>query len=253
MVEGWPDSVPFVNLSQASSALPELDRLFRSWKSGATCWKTLTDEEFEKILQEHNDKLDRGEIDDHRRQTRSDKGKKQKKPTAIDSSSRGRKKHKSAATVEDSDKENDAEEEDNDEHEAHGQSSAPSRVPSHTPSRTPSHTPSRAPSRAPSHAPSRTPSHTPSHAPSHTPSHTPSRAPSCAPSPHSSNDSHTPELPPFDSTFLDCNAMLDRLGEVFGYNNQDETTMSMIAPQSTSLDSSTPHDSTNFDIFGTSF
>ncbi|KAG2140766.1 hypothetical protein BD769DRAFT_1336179, partial [Suillus cothurnatus] len=105
MVEGWPDSVPFVNLSQASSALPELDRLFRSWKLGATCWKTLTDEEFEKILQEHNDKLDRGEIDDHRRQTRSDKGKKQKKPTAIDSSSRGRKKHKSAATVEDSDKE----------------------------------------------------------------------------------------------------------------------------------------------------
>jgi hypothetical protein len=77
--------------------------------------------------------------------------------------------------------------------------------------------------------------------------------PSYAPSPHSSNDSHTPELPPFDSTFLDCDAMLDRLGEVFGYNNQDEMTMSMIAPQSTSLDSSTPHDSTNFDIFGTSF
>jgi hypothetical protein len=76
MVEGWPDSVPFVNLSQASSALPELDRLFWSWKSGATCWKTLMDEEFEKILQEHNDKLDHGEIDNHRRWTRSDKGKK---------------------------------------------------------------------------------------------------------------------------------------------------------------------------------
>jgi hypothetical protein len=57
MVEGWPDSVPFISLSQASSTLPELDRLFWSWKSGATCWKTLMDEEFEKILQEHNDKL----------------------------------------------------------------------------------------------------------------------------------------------------------------------------------------------------
>ncbi|KAG1848570.1 hypothetical protein F4604DRAFT_1935349 [Suillus subluteus] len=66
IIEGWTDNIPFANLSQVSSALPELDRLFQRWKSGATHWKTLTDEEFEKILQEHNNKLDHGKIDDHR-------------------------------------------------------------------------------------------------------------------------------------------------------------------------------------------
>ncbi|KAG0705574.1 hypothetical protein DFH29DRAFT_799878 [Suillus ampliporus] len=75
-IEGWPDNVPFANLSQVSSALPELNRLLWKWDSGATRWKTLTDKEFDKILQEHNDQLDRGEINDHRRWTRSDKGKK---------------------------------------------------------------------------------------------------------------------------------------------------------------------------------
>ncbi|KAG1844313.1 hypothetical protein DFJ58DRAFT_731230 [Suillus subalutaceus] len=229
MIEGWPDNIPFANLSQVSSALPELDRLFRRWKSGATHWKTLTDKEFEKVLQEHNDKLDHGEIDDHRRRTRSDKGKKRKKPTAMDSSLCGRKKYKSAATVEDSDKENDAEEEDNDKHEARGQSSAPSGAPScHASNATP------APSGAPSGAPSHTPSGAPSGAPSCQLSDTTSNATpaphvsrdTCfsTPSPHFSNDSDT------NSALLDCDAMLDRLGEIFGSTHQDETTMSMIAP-----------------------
>lgn len=64
MVDGWPDNVPFANLSKVSSALPELERLLRKWESGTTHWKTLTDDEFEKIHQEHNAKLDSGEIED---------------------------------------------------------------------------------------------------------------------------------------------------------------------------------------------
>ncbi|KAG1786106.1 uncharacterized protein HD556DRAFT_1450089 [Suillus plorans] len=124
MIEGWPDNVPFANLSQASSALPELDRLLRLWNSGATCWKTLTGKEFEKIPKEHNAKLDCGEIEDHSRQTRSDKGKKRTKSAATDCNLHGRhKKYKSADTVKDS--EHDPEEGDNDEHEARSQSSTP--------------------------------------------------------------------------------------------------------------------------------
>ncbi|KAG1842845.1 hypothetical protein F4604DRAFT_1689765 [Suillus subluteus] len=205
MIEGWPDNIPFANLSQVSSALPELDRLFQRWKLGAMHWKTLTDEEFEKILQEHNDKLDHGKINDHRQWTQSDK--------AMDSSLRSRKKYKSAATVEDSDKENNAEEEENDEHEARGQSSAPSRAPScHASNTTPT----------PSHAPSRQLSDATSNA---TPApHVPRDTCFSTPSPHFSNDSNT------NSALLDCDAMLDRLGEIFGSTHQDETTMSMIAP-----------------------
>ncbi|KAG2751292.1 hypothetical protein P692DRAFT_20817536 [Suillus brevipes Sb2] len=64
MVDGWPDNIPFANLSKVSSALPELERLLCKWESGLTRWKTLTDDEFEKIHREHNVKLDSGEIED---------------------------------------------------------------------------------------------------------------------------------------------------------------------------------------------
>ncbi|KAG2343956.1 hypothetical protein BDR05DRAFT_866116, partial [Suillus weaverae] len=42
MVDGWPNNVPSANLSQVSSALPELERLLCKWESGTTHWKTLT-------------------------------------------------------------------------------------------------------------------------------------------------------------------------------------------------------------------
>lgn len=86
MIEGWPDSVPFKNLSEASSALPELKMLLERWEDGRTYWKQLTDEEAEHIVEERKAQ---GEVSDGVRRTRSDRGKKRKRPsksTAGDSS-----------------------------------------------------------------------------------------------------------------------------------------------------------------------
>ncbi|KAG1770134.1 hypothetical protein EV702DRAFT_1202548 [Suillus placidus] len=106
-IEGWPDRIPFTNLSQVSSALPDLEMLLRKWETGATCWKVLNDEEFEQLRRERNDQLERGEIIDHCRRTRSDKGsKRQRHPTAADNSRSGKKTtHKSKEIIESSDEE----------------------------------------------------------------------------------------------------------------------------------------------------
>ncbi|KAG2339222.1 hypothetical protein BDR05DRAFT_1003492 [Suillus weaverae] len=96
MIVGWPDNIPFVNLSKVSRALPELERLFDLWDTHITCWKTLTDEEFMKMCQECNKKLKSGT--------------KCKRPAATNSNDGNTaqcKKYKSAETIEDSDKEND--------------------------------------------------------------------------------------------------------------------------------------------------
>ncbi|KAG0708287.1 hypothetical protein DFH29DRAFT_795151 [Suillus ampliporus] len=76
IVEGWPANIPFINLSEASSALPDLEMLERKWRSGAVYWRRLGDEEFQQLLEERNEKLETSEIVEHCRRTRSDKGKK---------------------------------------------------------------------------------------------------------------------------------------------------------------------------------
>ncbi|KAG1720872.1 hypothetical protein EDB19DRAFT_1575740, partial [Suillus lakei] len=43
IIEGWPESIKFTNLSNVSSALPDLKMLERQWKSGATKWITIDD------------------------------------------------------------------------------------------------------------------------------------------------------------------------------------------------------------------
>lgn len=42
--EGWPSTIPFKNLSEASSALPELRMLLNKWESGAIKWRYLEEE-----------------------------------------------------------------------------------------------------------------------------------------------------------------------------------------------------------------
>jgi hypothetical protein len=46
VVEGWPDQIPFTNLSQVLSALLDLQMLCNRWDDGTTYWKSLSDEEF---------------------------------------------------------------------------------------------------------------------------------------------------------------------------------------------------------------
>ncbi|KAI5998316.1 hypothetical protein EDC04DRAFT_2515366, partial [Pisolithus marmoratus] len=46
VIEGWPDCIPFTNLSTVSSALPDLEMLLRVWESRSIFWKQLSNEEY---------------------------------------------------------------------------------------------------------------------------------------------------------------------------------------------------------------
>ncbi|KAG1899812.1 uncharacterized protein F5891DRAFT_953166 [Suillus fuscotomentosus] len=97
VVEGWPNNIPFTNLSKVSSAIPDLEMLLRKWESGATYWKAIDDIEFERLRRERDEGLESGDIIDQRRRTRSDKGKKHRQPAGTQN---GRKTvHKSAEFV----------------------------------------------------------------------------------------------------------------------------------------------------------
>ncbi|KAF8344861.1 hypothetical protein F5887DRAFT_841822, partial [Amanita rubescens] len=73
MIEGWPDNIPFKNLSEASSALPELKKLLEQWQDGRIHWKHLTDDEAERVVAEHKAQ---GKVPEVARRTQSDRGKK---------------------------------------------------------------------------------------------------------------------------------------------------------------------------------
>jgi hypothetical protein len=74
--------------------------LCNQWDDGTTCWKSLSDEEFEKLRLEHEEKLKSGEIIDRRRRTRSDK--RTKRRSAAIPATTHHKHYKSAKTIEDS-------------------------------------------------------------------------------------------------------------------------------------------------------
>ncbi|KAI6002901.1 hypothetical protein EDD15DRAFT_2157242 [Pisolithus albus] len=104
IIDGWPESVPFANLSSLSSSLPRLEVLLRKWEMGTTYWRALSDEEFEQLRQKRSEELESGGIEECSRRTRSDKGKKR---TYHSSAAASNKKYKSAATVDDEDDEGD--------------------------------------------------------------------------------------------------------------------------------------------------
>jgi len=101
VVEGWPNKIPFMNLSQVSSALPDLQMLCNSWDHGMTCWRSLSNEEFEKLRLEHEEKLESGAIIDRRCRTQSDKGAKRR--STATSATAHHKQYQSAETIGDSD------------------------------------------------------------------------------------------------------------------------------------------------------
>lgn len=75
-LEGWPTHIPFTNLSTVSSALPDLELLLRMWESGSIFWKWLSAGQYEALCLERDAKLNSGELIQHTRRTRSDKGQK---------------------------------------------------------------------------------------------------------------------------------------------------------------------------------
>jgi len=67
VVEGWPTEIPFMNLSDVSSALPQLEALLRNWESGSIFWCKLTEQEYHEMVRKRNEQLDSGEIVEHSR------------------------------------------------------------------------------------------------------------------------------------------------------------------------------------------
>ncbi|KAG1894969.1 uncharacterized protein F5891DRAFT_984661 [Suillus fuscotomentosus] len=62
IIKGWPEQIPFANLSAVSSSLPKLEMLLRKWKSGAIYWKHLTPEELEHMDKERDKGIENGAI-----------------------------------------------------------------------------------------------------------------------------------------------------------------------------------------------
>ncbi|KAG2116143.1 hypothetical protein DEU56DRAFT_761603 [Suillus clintonianus] len=50
VIEGWPDNIPFVNLSNVSSALPDLEMLLDKWEAGEICWRHLEEDEYKNFV-----------------------------------------------------------------------------------------------------------------------------------------------------------------------------------------------------------
>ncbi|KAG1722922.1 uncharacterized protein EDB91DRAFT_1240165 [Suillus paluster] len=106
VVEGWPEQIPFINLSTASSSLTDLEILLWKWHSGLISWKRITPEQLEDMEKDRDKDLENGTIVEKRRRVRSDKGKKRCRDSD-DNAQRRKKMHKSAETIP-SDSEEDA-------------------------------------------------------------------------------------------------------------------------------------------------
>lgn len=106
--EGWPAHIPFKNLSEASTSLPELKMLLKMWKDKLISWRLLDEDEYQQLQQAHNEKLETGEIVEPSHRPHLDKGKKCVRPMDEPSAHRRKKAYKSLDTVESSDKEADA-------------------------------------------------------------------------------------------------------------------------------------------------
>ena len=62
MPVGWPQNIPFKNLSKCSSFLQELQNFFKSLADGETHQKPITEKELNKLKNEHQKQIDDGEI-----------------------------------------------------------------------------------------------------------------------------------------------------------------------------------------------
>ena len=109
IIEGWPEKIPFANLSQASSAFSELQNLLKRWQDGDTYWKKLMEVELDDLEMKRMEKIQSGEIQlppPHHRG--SDYGKKRTHSPNSEAERCQTKKYKSASTVADASDEDDS-------------------------------------------------------------------------------------------------------------------------------------------------
>ncbi|KIK14149.1 hypothetical protein PISMIDRAFT_31880, partial [Pisolithus microcarpus 441] len=74
IVAGWPDNIPFVNLSSVSSSLPQLKWLLHQWETGEIHWQHITQQELSRMQDEQCTQTEMGQVIKPKHRTRSDKG-----------------------------------------------------------------------------------------------------------------------------------------------------------------------------------
>jgi hypothetical protein len=78
VVTGWPEEIPFANLSDFSNSLTTLESLLRKWECGTIHWKSISNDEFTRLDKERDRQIEAGEIEEPTRRQRSDKGSKKR-------------------------------------------------------------------------------------------------------------------------------------------------------------------------------
>jgi hypothetical protein len=106
VVEGWPPSYPFKNLSDVSGSVVDLENLLRKWRHGAIHWRKLSSEEFATMDSERDAEIVNGNIPEPvPRRRRSDHGKKRSRNSDPSGSS---KRRRSGSAITDTDDDIDA-------------------------------------------------------------------------------------------------------------------------------------------------
>ncbi|KDQ49652.1 hypothetical protein JAAARDRAFT_143106 [Jaapia argillacea MUCL 33604] len=100
VIHGWPDDIPFGNLSDVVKTLHEYESLTRKWQKGKITFRTLTEQEFAAMDEKRQQQVENGEIDEPAlRKTRSDKGRKRTRSGNRNEGSRKKKASNSRDTV----------------------------------------------------------------------------------------------------------------------------------------------------------
>jgi len=62
IIKGWPNAMPFKNLSEISSTFVDPENLFNMWQTGQTYWKMITEDEPQALEKKRQEQIDAGEI-----------------------------------------------------------------------------------------------------------------------------------------------------------------------------------------------
>ena len=62
IIKGWPNAIPFKNLSKGLGALMELENLLEMWQIDMTYWKAITEDKLQVLENKCQQEIDVGNI-----------------------------------------------------------------------------------------------------------------------------------------------------------------------------------------------